>query len=217
MCDEFLRGLLADAGHAGDVVRRVAPEAEDVPHLVGPHDAPLRQHLGHAEDFGVVALARGTVDEDMLVNELAEILVGRHHVGREIFFDGLAGERANDVVGFVAVEFEHGQVEGADEALDVGNGGGKLLGHFLALRLVGGKFDVARGGRVGVEDDGEMGGRLLGQEFEERVGEAVDGRGVASGGGANRVCGKGEVGAVDEGHAVEKEESVFAVGNGKKF
>ena len=128
---------------------------------------------------------------------------------------GLARERADDVVGLVAVEFEHGQVEGADEALDVGDGGAEFLGHFLALGLVGGKFLVARGGRGGVEDDGEMGGRLLGEQFEQRVGEAVDGGGVAARGGADRVGGEGEVGAVDERHAVEEKEGVFAVGHTK--
>ena len=58
--DEFLRGFFADAGHAGDVVGGVAPEAEDVAHLVAALDAPLGEDFGHAENFGVVAhAARG--------------------------------------------------------------------------------------------------------------------------------------------------------------
>jgi len=116
----------------------------------------------------------------MLVDELAEVLVGRDHVGGEFLPGGLAREGADDVVGFVAIEFEDGQVEGADESLDVGDGGAEVLGHFLALGFVGGKFLVSRGGHGGVEDNGEMGGRLLGEEFEEGVGEAVNRGGVAA-------------------------------------
>ena len=119
--DEFLRGLLADAGDAGDVVGGVAREAEDVGHLVAALDAPLGQHLGHAEDFRAVAHAAGAIDEDAFIHELAEILVGRDHVGGEFFpaLERLAGERADDVVGLITVELERGQIEGADEALHV--------------------------------------------------------------------------------------------------
>ena len=76
---------------------------------------------------------------------------------------------------------------------------------------------MARGGRGGVEDDGEVGGRLLGEEFEQGVGEAVDGGGVAARRGADGVGREGEMGAVDQRHAVEEEEGVFAVGHGGYF
>ena len=159
--DEFLRGLRADAGDAGDVVGGVAHEAEDVADLVAGLDLPLGEDLGHAEDFRAVAHAAGAIDFDALVDELAEILVGRDHERDEILRAGFPREGADDVVGLVAVELERGEIEGADEALDVGDGAAEVLGHFLALRLVGGELDVAGGGRGGVEDDGEMGGLLL--------------------------------------------------------
>ena len=94
--------------------------------------------------------------QDVLVDELAEILVRRHHVGGESGRLGLARQRADQVVGLVAVEFQHGKVERADEPLDVGQRLAELLRHRLALRLVGLEFLVPRGRRVGVEDDGEM-------------------------------------------------------------
>ena len=90
----------------------------------------------------------------------------------------------------------------------------EFLRHLLALRLVGGEFDVARGRRGGVEDDGEVRRRLLGDELEQRVGEAVDRGGVAARRGADRVGREGEMGAVNQRHAVEEEERVFAVGHG---
>ena len=42
---QLRRGLVADAGHAGDVVGRVALEAEEVDELVGAHAVTL-EHLG---------------------------------------------------------------------------------------------------------------------------------------------------------------------------
>ena len=73
---------------------------------------------------------------------------------------------------------------------------------------------MARGGRGGVEDNGEVRRRLFREQFEERVGEAVDGGSVAARGGADRVGGKGKMGAVAQRHAVEEKECVFAVGHG---
>ncbi len=211
--DELLRGLRADAGDAGDVVRRVAHEAEDVAHLVDADDAPFREDFRDAERLPAVAHARGAVDVDAVVDELAEILVGRDHVGGEAGGAGLAGERADEVVGLVAVELDRGQVEGADEALYVGDGGAEFLGHFLAVGLVGLELGVARGRRGGVEDDGEMGRGEAAEKVEQRVGEAVNRGGVAARGGADRFGREGEMGAVDERHAVEEEELAGGFGH----
>jgi hypothetical protein len=41
-----------------------------------------------------------------------------------------------------------------------------MAGHGLALRLVGLEFDMARGGGLGVEDDGKVSGRKFGEELE---------------------------------------------------
>ena len=81
-----------------------------------PLDAPFREHFLHAERLRAVAHARGAVMQDVFADELAEILVRRHHVGGELGRLRLARERADDVVGLVAVELEHGKVEGANDA-----------------------------------------------------------------------------------------------------
>ena len=91
---------------------------------------------------------------------------------------GLRGEGADDVVGLVAVEFEDRDVEGLAEALEVGQGGGEVLGHLVALGLVFGKELVARGRGGGVEGDREVGGLLLLEDGQEGVGEAEEGGGI---------------------------------------
>ena len=71
--DQLARALLADAGHALDVVDRVAHERQHVDDLVGPH-AELFEHAG-----GVVprAFVARVVDGDAVADELEEILVAR--------------------------------------------------------------------------------------------------------------------------------------------
>jgi hypothetical protein len=90
----------------------------------------------------------------------------------------------------------------------LGEGGGDVLGHFLALGFVVGEEVVARGGGGGVENDGEMGGGLVGEDVQEGVGEAEEGGGVDAIAGEDGVANEGEVGAVSERHAVEEEKPI---------
>jgi hypothetical protein len=70
---ELHGGLGADPGHAGDVVRAVPGEGQEVRDL-GGGEAPLRSQLGHA-DPGVLA---GVVDDDPVREELEGVLVHGH-------------------------------------------------------------------------------------------------------------------------------------------
>ena len=57
--DELFGGLLADPGNAGDVVRRVTPESEDIDDLGGSLDLPIGQHRGKIDDLVVRPFAAG--------------------------------------------------------------------------------------------------------------------------------------------------------------
>lgn len=206
--DEFGGGFFANAGDAGDVVDGVSHEGEDVDDLGGAFDAPFGADFGWAEDFDVGALAAGFVDFDVVGDELAEVFVWSDHEGLHLEGVGFFGEDADDVVGFEAVLGEDGDAHGVEEALDLGDGGGDVLGHFLALSFVVGEEVVARGGGGGVEDDGEVGGGLVGEDVEESVGEAVEGGGVDAVAGEDGIANEGEVGAVSERHAVEEEKPI---------
>ena len=76
---------------------------------------------------------------------------------------------------------------------------------------------MARGGRGGIEDDGEMRRLLVVHQLEQRVGEAVNRRGIAARRGADRVGGKSKMGAVNQRHAVEEEKGVFAIGHDRNL
>ena len=78
LADQVARALVADAGHAGDVVHRVAHERQHVHHALGRHAQLLLDLLAVVED-GAHALAAGVQDQDVVVHELQQVLVARDH------------------------------------------------------------------------------------------------------------------------------------------
>ena len=76
---------------------------------------------------------------------------------------------------------------------------------------------MARGGLGSVEGHADVGGLLLLENGEERIGEAVKGRGVDALGIADGVLDQREVGPVDQGHAIEEEESWGVRHRGSNF
>ena len=112
------RGLVADAGHAGDVVGGVALEADEVGHeprrnAVAGLDALGRVdvHVGHA--------ARREQDADVVRDELERVAVVRDHARRDPLLVGAQAERADHVVGLVALELDVAVAEGLDERAQV--------------------------------------------------------------------------------------------------
>ena len=116
--DELFGGLLADPGHARNIVGSVAPEPEHVDGLEGILHLPEFADLRLVEDLGGVALTSRLIDQGRIGHELGEILVGRDHVGDEVALSfGAFRKSADDVIGLPAGTFDHGDVEGLDEAL----------------------------------------------------------------------------------------------------
>ena len=120
-----------------------------------------------------------------------------------------AGERADDVVGFVAWVAEHGDVEGFGDAEDVGNTGREVLRHGIAIGLVLWIHDVAFGGFWRVEGHGDVRGLLLLQDIQKGRRVAEDRGGIKAGAGHARCADECEVRTVYEGHAIKEKESFF--------
>lgn len=183
---------------------------------MGLRDTPDFRELGQADDFVVGALAPGFPHVSGGGNELREILVRSDHVGLEAVRLRAFHESPDDIVRLEAVDFQHGNAEGAAEVLDVRDGGGEFLRHLVALGLVGRVFDVAGRGCGGVESHADVRGELLFEDGKEGVDEAVEGGGVDAFGVADGILDKGKVCPVDQGHAVEEEEA-FHVGETLNF
>ena len=209
MGDEFDGGFGSNAWHAGDVVGGVAHEAEEVDDLVGLFDAPDFGELLGGDGFVVGAFAAGLPHGGGVGDELGKVFVGGDHEGVVIaFVVGGLGEGADEVVGFVAIDFEEGDGEGFAEFFAGGDGGAEFVGHLVAVGFVFGILFVARGGGGGVPGDGEVGGLLVLDDGEESVGEAEEGGCVDALRVHDGVADEGKVGAVDEGHSVEEEQAV---------
>ena len=147
---QLLRGLLADALHARHVVRRVADEREIVGDARGRHAESLAAVLdAHPLFFDARrSAAAGVQQPDAGTHELLKVLVARDDDDVHARLDALPRERADDVVGFIALQCENWNAirveDGADAlhaAIEVGL---QLVGQLLARRLVGGIALVAK-------------------------------------------------------------------------
>ena len=125
--------FLANAGHAGDVVARVALEAEEVRHLSGRHAVALehgiRCHDGH---IGHAFFRRD--DARLLCSELIGVFVaGDEENGIAVFLPA-SRHRAQNIVAFEAVHRNAGDVHRLEETAD----NGKLdLEGFVHRRTLG--------------------------------------------------------------------------------
>ena len=210
--DQLDGGLLADPLHAGDVVARVADEREVVDRALG-RDAealapvldrdPVLVHGGGAAAPGVEELHAGA-------DELVEVLVARDDDDLEPGLGPLLRERADDVVGLVALAREHRDPVGGEHRLHVLEAavevGLQVVGQLLARRLVVGVHLVAEA-RAGVVHPAEvLRPALLEQAAEEVRDPPGDARVLALAGG-ERAVDEREEGAVDERVAVDEEEA----------
>ena len=168
--DQIARALLADAGHALDVVGGVAHQRQHVDHLLGRH-AELLLHA-----LGVVPRARvaRVVDLDRAADQLEEVLVAGDERDLEAARRGLAGERAHDVVGFVAIRRQDRHAERAAGLVHERHLIDQVGRHRAARRLVVGG-EVAAEGRTGeIERRGDELRLVVGDELRQHRDEAVD-------------------------------------------
>lgn len=203
--EEFSGGLGADARDTWDVVGGIAAEPQHVDDLIYSGDVPFFADCGGIEDFGVIAAAAGAIHRNSIRDELAEVFIGGDH---EDFLEtvgfGAMCKGSDDIVSLVAIEADCGDAECFGDAVEVGEGLGEFFGHSLAVGLVFRMDAVPLSGCGGIEDEGEVGGLLFGDEFDKGGGKAIDGGGIEAFGGRDGVAHEGKVGAICEGHAIQE-------------
>ncbi len=224
--DERRGGLDADAGHAGDVVGGIADQRLDVDDLLRRHAEIVDDALAVDAALGPVAgaaLGAGfeIVELHLVGDELHHVLVGGddEHVGAG--FLRLPGVGGDDVVGLVAGLLDRLQPEGLHRLAHQGKLRLEIVGHLAAGALVVGVDLLAEGLLRLVEDDGQMGrpdadGALadelveLGAEQAERAGGQAVGAVIVLGVLVDRL----EIGAEDEGRAIDQEDMVAGLDAG---
>ena len=198
-------GLRPDAGHAGDVVDRIAHQSLHFDHALRRHAEALH-HLGVADR----AILDRVEHRNAGADQLHQVLVGGDD-GRPAAL-GAGGAR---VGGDQIVRLPVGQLDGGDvERL------GRLphqreLRHDLGrrlrpLRLVGVEQPVAEGGAPGVEDHRDVGADMLAQQLGQHVGEAEHGIDRHAVGAVHRR--QRVKGAEDEPRAVDQDQMQARIG-----
>ena len=205
--DELTRRLVADPGDAGDRVRGVALEADEVRHLVGAHAVAELDALGRV-DVHVRHAARRHHQRDVRRAELERVAVGGDDRRLHARLVGARRERRDHVVGLPALELEVAVAERLDDRPEVRELLAQQVGHRPPALLVDdagrlGGGDAVDGARV--PGDGDALRPVVGEELEEHVREAEEGVGRETLG-RRELLGEGEEGAVGEVVAVDEEE-----------
>ena len=208
--------LGADAGDAGDVVGRVAHERFLFDDLFGG-EADLFIEVLRRQPLHVGDAALGEADADIFIDELIGIAVAR--IDERLYIAVGAGQRADDVVGFISLLFHHADAHRREQLFENGELYDEIFGHGGARPLVVGIHLVTEGGGVQVESHPEIGGAFVLEDLKEELDEpvnAVGGETVLGGEVTDRI-----VCAVHEGIAVDENESLFIhiliVSRGEKF
>ncbi len=171
LVDQLGGGLDADARDARHVVGRIAGQRLHVDHFVR-RDAELLHHRLDPE----LGLLDRVHQLDARPHELHQVLVGRHDGAGRAGLDGHAGIGCDQVVGFVALELAHRDVEGACRLADQRELRDQVLGRRRAVGLVLVVDLVAERDFAGVEDHGDMVDLGLVQKVgHQHAAEAVDG------------------------------------------
>ena len=170
--EELGGGLVADAGDAGDVVRGVALEADEVGDQLG-RDAVALDHALAVVDLRVGDAARGGHDPHAVVDHLVGVAVAAddHHGDAALL--GLAHQRGDHVVGLEALDRDVAVAERLDQRSQrrpllleqVGAGGALGL-------VVGGDLLAARHPRVPHHDGRHL--AVVGEDLHEHGREAED-------------------------------------------
>ncbi len=125
----------------------------------------------------------------------------------DILFFRHRRQGADDIVRLVARHDEGGNAQGLDRLGDIGPGLGQVVGHLFPGGFVFFVALVAEGGFFGVVDDREILRLFLFQDHEKGLEEAEHRRGVQTVGIGQGILDEGEVGAVGQGGAIQKEQT----------
>ena len=175
---QFAGALLADARHAGNVVRSVAPQREDVAHKDGIVDAVLLADRIAVHDLDASVRAFLLVNLTVVAHQLAVVLVGRHHEDLVAGFDALLRQGADHVVGLVAFDLQNRNAHRLQHPFHIGNRKQDVFGSLGAVGLVLRKNLAAETAALGVERHAQQVGPFAFLNVAQELDEAEHHRGV---------------------------------------
>ncbi len=196
-------GLVADPGDAGDVVRGVALQPDQVGDELG-RDPVALDHAVAVVDLRVGDPAGGRHHPHPVADQLVDVAVAGDDHHRDLRLARAPGQGRDQVVGLEALGLDVGEAEGLDGRRQVRPLLAQQVGPRLALRLVRLVGDLAPG-PAGVPGDDHRRRIVLGDDLRQHRGEPVD-RVRRPPVGGRHVLGQGEERPVGEAVAVDQEE-----------
>ena len=143
--------LFADARHAGNIVRRIAPQGENVAHEHRIVDTVFGADRLAIDDldtsFGTFLFVYPTV----VAHQLPVVLIGRHHINVVTRRNTLLREGADHVVGLVALDLQHRDTHGVEHPFDIRHREEDILGRLGPVGLVFGENLAAETATLGIE------------------------------------------------------------------
>ena len=195
-------GLRTHAGASREVVGRIAHQRQEVDDLSRGVEFVLGAHLVGAHSF-VSAAVTWPEYEHVVAHQLAIVLVGREHIGRDAGSSSLGCERTDDIVSLETVHLQHRDVHSLNDALYDRHRSAYVFGCLLALCLVRRECLVAKRLAM-VERHTDMCGLLFGENLVESIDKSHHGRGVHALGIDARIFDERIICTVDERVSVEK-------------
>ena len=174
--EQLRGGLLPDTGNAGDIVGRVAHQAQEIGDLRGSHPVFFLDHRRIEHHHVANALLRGE-DARVFARQLAGVLVAGHQqdIAAERFRP--CGDGTQDIVAFPTRHLNHRDVHRLEQVLDKRELHAQVIVHRRALGLVFfHRLDAERGFACIERAYDSVRGRHI-DEFQEHGKEAEDGVG----------------------------------------
>ena len=174
--DQLARTLVADAGHAFDVIDGVAHQRHDIDHLVGG-DAELLLDPGGVVPRAFVARIEHA---DAVAHQLEKILVEGDDHRLETGAGRLHRQRTDDIVGFIPIGRNDRDAERLARRVDHRDLDCELIRHRRAIRLVVAGEIVAKRAPGQIERRGNVLRLVLVQQLAQHGHEDVHGVGRLS-------------------------------------
>ena len=197
------RALVADAGHAGNIVRRVALQRLEVDQLTRLQPVFLPEHVFVVDDVADDKLAVGLftahakLDLRLGRQQLQDVAVAADDANVDVLLFGLCHRRTDQVVGLVAVHHQDGDIERLDQLVNARHLLRQVIRHLVARAFVLAVQHVAPAQAV-VKRHRQIIGLILAQDVEQTTRKAKDGAGRLAVAGGERVVDVGEMVAVGQ-------------------
>ena len=111
LVDEFDGCLLTNSWASGKIVCRVAHQCQQVDDSLGGRDTIFGLHLFWPHHL-VASAVTGSVDEDVLIDQLAIVFIRCQHIGLDILLPGFGCQGADDIVGLETIDLKDGNIPG---------------------------------------------------------------------------------------------------------